>query len=125
MAAALIRAYAASGDFTLLHGVTGTHALRLLAPYAADPRRAIAHLWQAVVAAYLGAGSPAVDGWGVEGSDALAWDEIRERAAGCDDEHDVKLAYSCWREGAHYRDDLYRRVASSRVCHALRESMAC
>ncbi len=125
LAGALIRAYAASGDFTLLHGVTGTHAMRLLAPHARDPRRALAHLWQALVAAYLGAGSPAVEGWGVEGSDALSWDSICARAVHCDDEHDVKLAYSCLREGAHYRDDQYRRVASSRVCHALRESMAC
>jgi hypothetical protein len=37
----------------------------------------------------------------------------------------VKLAYSCWREGARTGDDLYRRVASSRVCKALRETMAC
>jgi hypothetical protein len=125
IAAALIRAYAASGDFTVLHGVTGTHAFRLLAPFASDPQVALADLWQSVVAAYLGAGSPAVEGWRVPGNDALAWDDIRRLAARCEDEHDVKLAYTCWREGTHSGDDLYRRVASSRVCHALRETMAC
>nr|MDQ3028073.1 questin oxidase family protein [Pseudomonadota bacterium] len=62
MACAVLRAYAASGDFTLLHGVTGTHAFRLLTPYASDPRAALADLWVAVVAAYLGAGSPPVEG---------------------------------------------------------------
>ena len=32
-----------------------------------------------------------------------------------DDEHDIKLAYSCWREWQHRGDDLYRRVASARL----------
>lgn len=125
IAQAVIRTYAASGDFTMLHGVTGTHAFRLLAPYASGAPGALAHLWQAVVAAYLGAGSPAAEGWGVAGSDALDWAEIRERATRCADEHDVKLAYSCWQEHRHSGDDLYRRAASARVCHALREAVAC
>lgn len=125
IAHAVIRVYAASGDFTMLHGVTGTHAFRLLAPYVSDAQRAVAHLWQAAVAAYLGAGSPVAEGWGVAGSDALEWDEIRERATHCVDEHDVKLAYSCWQEHRNWGDDIYRRAASARVCHALRETVAC
>jgi len=32
-----------------------------------------------------------------------------------EDEHDIKLAYSCWREWQHRGDDLYRRAASARV----------
>src|SRR4029079_8224921 len=51
IAASLIRAYAATGDFTLLHGVTGCHAFRLLAPFFADPPSATRSLWTAVVAA--------------------------------------------------------------------------
>jgi len=125
LATALIRAYAASSDFTVLHGVTGTHAFRLLAEHSSDPGLALAHLWQAVVAAYLGAGSPAVEGVALKGSDALDWDRIRERAVRCMDEHDVKLVHTCWVEGEHYGDDLYRRVASSVVCHALRETVDC
>lgn len=125
LAAAVIRAYAASNDFTMLHGVTGTHAFGMLAPFAPDPTRALAHLWQAVVAAYLGAGSPAVEGEALAGNRALGWKEIHALAIQCSDEHDVKLAYTCWREHARTGDDLYRRVASSRVCHALRETMAC
>jgi hypothetical protein len=125
LAAAAIRVYAASNDFTMLHGVTGTHAFGLLAPYASHPARALGHLWQAVVAAYLGAGSPAAEGDALAGNGALGWKDIHALAIQCSDEHDVKLAYSCWREGARTGDDLYRRVASSRVCRALRETMAC
>jgi hypothetical protein len=115
IARALLRAYAASGDFTLLHGVTGTHAFRLLAPYASDSGAALVDLWAAVVAAYLGAGAPAVEGWGLAGDDTLDWPAIHARAVLRDDEHDIKLAYSCWREWQHRGDDLYRRAASARV----------
>lgn len=115
IARALIRAYSASGDFTLLHGVTGTHALRMLLPYAGDPQAALAILWSSLLAAYAGAGSPPVDGWGLRGDDSLGWPAIHERAMGREDEHDIKLAYSCWREWQHRGGDLYRRVASARL----------
>ena len=125
IAASLIRAYAATGDFTLLHGVTGCHAFRLLAPFFADPPSATRSLWTAVVAAYMASGSPPVDGWKLEGDDGLSWTDIHARAAECDDEHDVKFAYSCWRESQSSGDDLYRRCASARVCHATEQVAAC
>ena len=115
IALALLRAYAACGDFTLLHGVTGAHALRLLAPYARDGEAALRDFWAAVVASCLGAGSPVADGWGLEGDDSLDWPAIHARAVRREDEHDIKLAYTCWREWQHRGDDLYRRVASARV----------
>lgn len=111
---ALIRAYAASGDFTLLHGVTGCQAFRELAPHFADAPEALRHLWIAIVAAYMSCGSPRLDGT-LRGNDALSWPQIHRAAANRDDEHDVKLAYSCWREWQRSADDLYRRAASARV----------
>ena len=58
--------------------------------------------------AYVGAGSPPVEGWNLEGGDG----------------HDVKLAYSCWREWQCYGDERYRRAASARVSAAMRETVA-
>lgn len=115
IARALLRAYAASGDFTILHCVTGTHAFRLLAPYAADSGAALADFWAAIVATYLGAGAPPAQGWGLKGDDSLDWPAIHACAVRREDEHDIKLAYSCWREWQHRGDDLYRRAASARV----------
>lgn len=115
IADAALRAYAASGDFALLHGVTGVHAFRLLGPYAGDSGAALLDLWSAVVATYIGTGSPPVDGFGLEGDDTLDWPGIHARAVKREDEHDIKLAYSCWREWQHRGDDLYRRAASARV----------
>jgi hypothetical protein len=119
LAAALIRAYVATGDFTLLHGVTGCHAFSQLAPLLPDAKVATLHLWNAIVAAYMSSGSPAIEGSRLAGSDTLDWPAIHEHAVACEDEHDVKLAYSCWREWQVTSDDIYRRAASARVSHAL------
>ena len=118
-AEALIAAYAATGDFTLLHGVTGCHAFGNLLPLFPNQFQATCCLWTAVAAAYVASGSPPIEGFKLEGDDKLQWPEIHARAAQCDDEHDVKLAYSCWREWQRTHDDLYRRAASARVSHAL------
>lgn len=115
IARSLLRAYVASGDFTLLHGVTGTHAFRMLSPHASEPDAALRDLWTALVAAYVGAGTPRVEGWGLRGDDSLDWPGIHARAHDREDEHDIKLAYSCWREWQHRGDDLYRRAASARL----------
>lgn len=125
LAEAMIRCYAASGNFTILHGVTGCHALHLLLPFVRDPKAALAYHWQALAAAWLGAGSPPVEGWALEGSDNLDWDAILAAATRCDDEHDVKFAYSCWCEWQRTHESLYRRAASSRVCHAMRAERVC
>ncbi|HEY2628309.1 MAG TPA: questin oxidase family protein, partial [Usitatibacter sp.] len=53
VARGLLQAYVASGDFTVLHSVTGTHAFRLLVPHMREPEAALRYLWSAVVAAYL------------------------------------------------------------------------
>jgi hypothetical protein len=115
IARAVLRAYAATGDFALLHGVTGVHAFRVLGPFASDSGAALTDLWGAVVAVYIGTGSPPVEGWGLKGDDSLDWPAIHARAVQREDEHDIKLAYSCWREWQHRGDDLYRRAASARV----------
>ncbi|HET7546657.1 MAG TPA: questin oxidase family protein [Usitatibacter sp.] len=115
IARAMLGAYAASGDFTLLHCVTGTHAFRLLMPYAGDVRAAVRDLWASLLATYVGSGAPFPGGWGLAGSDSLDWPAIHARALDREDEHDIKLAYTCWREWQHRGDDLYRRAASARL----------
>lgn len=112
LAAALLGAYAATGDFTVLHGLTACHAFRALMPFMDDPKLGERYLWQALVCAYLSAGGPAA-GAPLTGDESLSWEEIRRRAAGASDEHDIKLAYSAWEEWKFYGNELYRRVASA------------
>lgn len=125
LAHATIRAYAATGNFTVLHAVTGCHAVRMLVRFTRDRDAAVRRLWVAVAAAYAGEGAPPIDGWHLDGGDGLDWPAIHARAILCDDEHDVKLAYTCWREWQETGDDLYRRVASAQVCAATSELEPC
>ena len=121
---ALIQAYAATGDFTLLHGVTGCHAFGKLLPLFPNQLHAACCFWIAIAAAYVASGSPPIEGFRLEGDDTLDWPRIHALAVGCDDEHDVKLAYSCWREWERTGHDLYRRAASARVSNALAKADA-
>lgn len=111
-ASVLLRAYAATGNFTVLHGVTASLAFRLLLPFVKDADTAQRYLWQALVCAYLSAGGPAA-GSPLTGDEGLSWPKIHARANASTDEHDIKLAYTCWREWRDSGDDLYRRAASA------------
>lgn len=117
LAKALLAAYAATGDFTVLHGLTACHAFRVLRPLLDDPALGERYLWQALVCAYLSAGGPTA-GSPLKGDESLSWDEIRRLAAGAADEHDIKLAYAAWREWTHYGDDRYRGIASATLAPA-------
>lgn len=97
LSAAAVALYAATDDFVALHGVTASHALSRLAPYAED-RDALSRWWfQALAAAYVTIGSPslersgeAVAPWGA----TPQWDLAADAAVGSDDEHVIKLVYS-------------------------------
>lgn len=116
LAEAMLAAYAATGDFTVLHGLTACYAFRGLRPLLEDAAGAERYLWQALVCAYLSAGGPS--GSPLKGDETLSWDEIRRRAAAASDEHDIKLAYAAWREWQHYGDDRYRRIAAATLAPA-------
>ncbi len=110
----LVELYASSDDhFTLLHGVTSCHALRILLPHLPEPERALRYYGQAVIAAYVSAGQPrlAVP----EVGSLPSWEAIQQAALTSMDDHVIKLAYSCWREDLHYGQALYRFCAARKV----------
>ncbi|MFI2811458.1 MULTISPECIES: questin oxidase family protein [Microbulbifer] len=116
IAAIALKAYAGTGSFTLLHGVTGCHALRLILPYCPDREVAMRYFWEGLVIAYLSTGPEPIVSAGARG-DAVeqvkAWQEIREKACRSDDDHIIKLSYSCQQEFEFYENAAYRHVASS------------
>jgi len=114
LAAAALRLYVATDDdFIALHVVTGTHALRQLLPFAADPLLATRYLWQALLAAYITIKAPAIAERAA--ADPPAWNAIARRAAASRDEHDLKLVEIARDEDATYGDPLYRRAAAVRL----------
>ena len=98
LTSAALALYACTDDFTALHGVTGSHAISLVAPYVED-RAALSAWWfQALAAAYLTIGAPSLDDpaapvarWLERPAD---WATVTAAATRSDDEHVVKLVYS-------------------------------
>ena len=114
IAAAARALHACTGDFTALHAVTGTHAVRVLLPFLDDAQQALAlrFLFQSMSAAYLTIATPPIEP--VDVMRAPQWDDIVAAAFASDDEHVVKLAYSAQEEAAVHGDD-----ATYRWCAAL------
>jgi hypothetical protein len=102
LARAAAFAYAQTGNFTALHLVTGTHAMRVVARYLANDEDALLaawrHYWQAyahgVVAARLRVAATPLQ--------LRPWDEIVKLALASPNEHVIKLVDSCREEARHY-----------------------
>jgi hypothetical protein len=105
------RVFVAGGDFTALHMVTACHAMRLLGPYLGP--RALHAFATAILAAYVTIGRPPL----AEPEDVALPDDaaLAARVLPSDDEHDLKLVYSCLREEAEYGTGWHRRAAAVRL----------
>lgn len=94
------RRYGQSGNFTVLHLVTGLRAFRVISPWLDDAGAATPLLVQAVTAAYLAA---RIDPRAVlPASPALAWPAVIAAAIASDDDHVIKLVHACREEHAAY-----------------------
>ena len=96
--------FAASHDFFALHLITGSHAFRLLAPYAGPLAQPLLNL--DLLAGYVAAGAPAF----------TAFTETSTPAAGClkvirNDEHDWKLAWSARQQSVAFGDSAWVAAA--------------
>jgi hypothetical protein len=115
IAAAARALHACTGDFTALHAVTGTHAVRVVLPYLDVAQQALAlrYHFQAIAAAYLTIGTPPLDGQ-VDVAQAPAWSDLVATALTSDDEHVVKLTYSAREEARAHGDDATYRWCAAR-----------
>lgn len=116
LAGAAIALYWQTGDFTVLHMVTATHAARVL--FTRFPELAttdaIGALWGAVCAAYASIGAPPPAELPLS-SETLPWTDIFGRAIPSNDSHVIKMTYTCHSESARYGSALYRAVAARLV----------
>jgi hypothetical protein len=118
IARAVRQLYLGSGDdFTALHAVTGTHAYRMIEPFVDPADRAAGrrYLWQAVVAAYVSIGAPALV---VPPPVKLpGWNEVAARAAASSDDHQIKLTDIAREEARHWNETggLYLRAAATHL----------
>ncbi|HEY9102222.1 questin oxidase family protein [Chitinimonas sp.] len=117
---AAIALYWQTGNFTVLHMVTGLAAGRAVLALLPDAlaARYRAALWVAFCAAYASVGAPALRSLPVP--DAIAtWPELFAAAREDDDDHVIKMTYTCYRESLRDPNPLYRAAAARLVGQAL------
>jgi Questin oxidase-like len=125
IARAAIRLHVASGDnFTALHGVTATHAYRMIEPFVPDRSMGRRYLWQALVAVYVYIDAPNV-GAPVAGGKLPGWDQVIAEAAASDDDHKLKLTDIAREECRHYADPMYLRAAAMHLSRCVRGASGC
>lgn len=99
--------YARSGNFTVLHLLTSSHALRMLLPYLGEPGAALCAYWPAFAAAWVASGAP--DRGGVP---LRPWARITAAAVSSDDDHAAKLVDSCREQQRAYGGEVWQLAAS-------------
>ncbi len=111
IADATVQLFVSTGSFTALHAVTATHAYRQLAPYLAE--RDVRWLWQAIVAAYITVGTPAIAP--APAADLPTWSALFARTCAAGDEHALKLVDVAREEERCYGGSWYRQAAALRA----------
>lgn len=125
LARATISAYWQSANFTVLHTVTGTHAARIV--FAQLPETLVNRLlpgfWVALCAAYASVGAVARTEANTHVV-ALDWHEVRRMAVASDDDHVIKMTYTCFCEDRRSPSPLYLASAARLVSSSLADSDA-
>ena len=116
LARASIALYWQTADFTVLHMVTGLYAARSVLSQlpASLVHQMRPSIWAALCAAYVSVGAPPlipIDAPTV----SAAWPELLQRAIASDDDHVIKMVYTCFRESAQYPDSSFYLAAASRL----------
>lgn len=87
--------------FTVLHGLTSAQAMRDMLPYLnqKDTSKALTTYVRAAMAAYVSVGSPKLEiSIPKAPEQTKSWSEIFNKAVAFDDDHKIKLVYSCYKE---------------------------
>lgn len=119
MRQAAIGLYWQTADFLALHMVTGTHAARLLmTQMPADlAERFYPALWSAMAAAYVSVGAPREESIAVP-EHVPQWDAMLAQAILADDDHVIKMVYTCHAESRVDANPLYRAAAARLLVRA-------
>jgi len=116
-AAALL--FLGADNFNSLHAVTGLHAARILSDFASDRRAFAREVWRALLALYLSLDRPEVPSPAsaaeLTTEDLPDWNAILAAAVADDDEHVIKLVFSCLAESRSGGGRLYRYLAGRKA----------
>jgi hypothetical protein len=111
--------FLAADDFNSLHGVTGLHAARVLSDFAIDRRAFAREVWRALLSLYLSLDRPELPSSAaaaeLTAADLPDWNAILPEAVASDDEHVIKLVFSCLAESRSGGGRLYRYLAARKA----------
>jgi len=111
----LLELYGRTGDFTILHGFTSTHALRILKRFITDYKSILKQQWFLLQLAYLSTKCAAINEFPNLDS-VKSWQDIFKDACKSEDVHTIKLVYSLFEQSKLSDDDLkYRTVAFKKI----------
>jgi hypothetical protein len=102
--------YVVKPNFTVLHMITGLHALRTLLPWMPDCETLQAIVVHCFVAAYLAA--RIMPSEPVTTPKTRSWPEVLEAALSSNDDHLIKLVHACRDEAARYGEGQYLLAAT-------------
>jgi hypothetical protein len=111
--------FLAADDFNSLHAVTGLHAARVLSDFAVDRRAFAREVWRALLSLYLSLDRPEFStpaaAAELTAEDLPDWNAILPAAVASDDEHVIKLVFSCLAESRAGGGRLYRYLAARKT----------
>jgi hypothetical protein len=106
------RTYAATGNFTVLHLVTASHAMTVLEPWWPTPELARGFSIAAAAGLQASGATPAL---ALDHPPSRPWPALISAACEQDDAHVIKLTHAAWRLGRRWPDPAWRRAVERAI----------
>lgn len=106
------RTYAATGNFTVLHMLTASHAMSVLEPWWPAPELARGFSVAAAAGLLASGAAPAL---ALDREASRPWPALISAACDQDDAHVIKLTHAAWRLGRRWPDPAWRRAAERAI----------
>ncbi len=106
------RTYAATGNFTVLHLLTGSHAMSVLEPWWPAPELARGFSVAAAAGLLASGAAPAST---LDHAPSRPWPALIAAACEQEDAHVIKLTHAAWRLGRRWPDPAWRRAVERAI----------
>jgi hypothetical protein len=106
------RTYAATGNFTVLHLLTASHAMSVLQPWWPDAGLPRGFSVAAAAGLLASGAAPAL---ALDRPPSRPWPALISAACAQDDAHVIKLTHAAWRLGRRWPDPAWRRAVERAI----------
>ena len=106
------RTYAATGNFTVLHLLTASHAMSVLEPWWPTPELPRGFVVAAAAGLLASGAAPAMT---LDRPPSRPWPALIAAACAQDDAHVIKLTHAAWRLGRRWPDPAWRRAVERAI----------